>query len=47
MTKQEKQELIKKFKIALGKVIDENKSKNNQLLKDLEKITKNIKNDKF
>ena len=47
MTKQEKQELIKKFKIALGKVIDENKSKNNQLLKDLEKITKNIKNDNF
>jgi hypothetical protein len=47
MTKQEKQELIKKFKSALGKVIDENKSKNNKLLSDLKKVTKNIKNDKF
>ena len=47
MTKQEKEELIKKFKSALGKIIDENKNKNNNFLKDLEKITKNIKNDKF
>ena len=47
MTKKEKQELIKKFEVALGKVIDENKNKNNKLLKDLEKITKNIKDDKF
>ncbi len=47
MTKQEKQELIKKLKSALGKIIDENKWKNNNLLKDLGKITKNIKDDKF
>ena len=47
MTKQEKQELIKKLKSALGKIIDENKWKNNNLLRDLANITKNIKNDKF
>lgn len=47
MTKQQKEELIKKFKLGLGKVIDENKNKNNKLLEDLGKVTKNIKNDKF
>ena len=47
MTTKEKQELLKNLKSALNKVIDENKTKNNNLLKDLEKITKNIKNDKF
>jgi hypothetical protein len=47
MSKKEKQELIKKFKSVLGKIIDENKNKNTKLLKDLEKVTKNIKNDKF
>ena len=47
MTDKEKQELIKKFRAALGKIIDENKTKNNNLLKDLEKVTKNISKDKF
>ncbi len=47
MTKQEKQDLIKKFKTGFGKIINENKEKNNKLLNDLEPITKNIKNDKF
>lgn len=47
MTDKEKQELIKKFRAALGKIIDDNKTKNNNLLKDLEKVTKNISNDKF
>ena len=47
MTKQEKQNLIKKFKAGFGKIINENKEKNNKLLNDLEPITKNIKNDKF
>jgi hypothetical protein len=47
MTKQQKEELIKKFKLGLDKVIDENKNKNNKLLEDLGKVTKNIKNDKF
>ena len=36
----------KKFRAAFGKIIDENKTKNNNLLKDLEKVTKNISNDK-
>lgn len=47
MTKQEKQELIKKFKSAFGKIIDENKDRNDKLIKDLEKVTKNIGKDKF
>ena len=47
MTKQEKQELIKKFRSALSKIIGDNKDKNDKLVKDLGKITKNIKNDKF
>ena len=47
MTKQEKQELIEKFKVGLGKIIEKNKDKNDKFLKDLEKVTKNIKNDKF
>jgi hypothetical protein len=47
MTKQEKEDLIDKFKIGFGNIITENKNKNNALLKDLEDVTKNIKNDKF
>lgn len=47
MTKQQKEELIKKLRSELSKVINENKNKNNKLLEDLAKITKNIKNDKF
>ena len=47
MTDQEKENLIKQFKVGFGKIIDENKDKNNVLLKDLEGITKNISNDKF
>ena len=47
MTDKEKQELIKKFRSAFGKLIDENKDMNNKLVKDLEKVTKNIRNDKF
>ena len=47
MTKKEKQEFIKKFKEAFGKIIDDNKDRNDKLVKDLGKITKNIRNDKF
>lgn len=47
MTDKEKENLVKKFKAGFGKIIDENKNKNNKLLKDLEKVTKNISNDKF
>ena len=47
MTDQEKENLIKQFKVGFGKIIDENKDKNDSLLKNLEKITKNISNDKF
>lgn len=47
MTKLEKQELIKKFKSWLSKIINENKTKNNKFLKDLESVTKSIKSDKF
>ena len=47
MTKKEKEELVKKFRTALGKIIDENKTKNNNLLKDFEKVTKNIGKDQF
>ena len=47
MTKQEKQELIKKFRSAFDKIISDNKDRNNKLVKDLQKVTKNISNDKF
>jgi len=47
MTKQEKKELINKLKTGLGKIIDENKNRNDKLENDLSKIIKNIKNDKF
>lgn len=47
MTKQEKQELIEKFKSAFDKIIGENKDRNDKLVKDLGKITKNIGKDKF
>ena len=47
MTDKQKQELIKKFKTGFSKIIKENKDRNNETLKNLEKITKNIKNDKF
>lgn len=47
MTKQEKQNLVKKFKAGFGKIIKENKDRNNKLLTDLEPISRNIKNDKF
>ena len=47
MTDREKQQLINRFKTAFNKMIDENKDRNNKLLEDLEKITKNISNDKF
>jgi hypothetical protein len=47
MTDKQKQELIKKFKTGFSKIIKENKDRNNETLKSLEKITKNIKSDKF
>lgn len=47
MTDEQKEELIKKFKTGFSKIVKENKDKNNETLKNLEKITKNIKNDKF
>lgn len=47
MTKQEKEEFIKKFKKWFGKIIDESKEKNKKFLDDLNKVLKNIKKDKF
>lgn len=47
MTKEQKQELIKKFKTGFSKIIKENKDRNTETLKKLEKVTKNINNDKF
>lgn len=47
MTQKEKQELIEKFKSAFGKIIDENKNRNNKLVKNLGKVTRNIDKDKF
>lgn len=47
MTEKEKKQLIKKFKTWFGKIIEENKDRNNKVLKNLEKVTKNISNDKF
>ncbi len=47
MTNKEKKELIEKFRSAFDKIIDENKTRNNKLIKDLEKVTKNINKDKF
>lgn len=47
MTLKEKQELLEKFKSGFGKIINENKDRNSKLVKDLGKVTKNIKNDKF
>ncbi len=47
MTKKEKQKFINKIRSAFENFIDENKDKNNQLIKDLEKVTRNIREDKF
>ena len=47
MTKQEKQELINKFRSAFWKIIDENKDRNNKLVKDLGNVVKNINKDEF
>jgi hypothetical protein len=47
MTRQEKQKFINKIRSAFEKFIEESKDKNNQLVKDLGKVTKNISKDKF
>ena len=47
MTDKQKEELIGKFKAGFSKIIKENKEKNNNTLKNLEAVTKNISNDKF
>ena len=47
MTLKEKQDLLKKFKAGFSKIINDNKDRNDNLVKDLNKVTKYIKNDKF
>lgn len=47
MTKKEKEDLVKQLKSAFKKIIDENKDRNNKLVKDLAKVTKNVGKDKF
>jgi hypothetical protein len=47
MTLKEKQDLLKKFKAGFSKIINDNKDRNNNLVKDLNKVTKYVKNDKF
>ncbi len=47
MTDKQKQELIKKFKTGFSKIIKENKDRNTETLKSLEKVAKSISNDKF
>ena len=42
MTKQEKQELVKKFRSGLKKIIDDNKDRNDKMVKDLGKITAKV-----
>ena len=47
MTKKEKEELLKKIKDWVNKIIKENKDRNDEYVSKLQKITKNISNDKF
>jgi len=47
MTKKEKEALLKKIKDWVSKLIKENKDRNDEYVKKLEKVTKNISNDKF
>ena len=47
MTKKEKEELLKKIKDWVNKIIKENKDKNNEYVNKLQKVTKNISDDKF
>ena len=47
MTDSQKSEFIKKAKELLTKEFNKNKDRNNQYVKDLEKVTKNLGNDKF
>ncbi|MBO7095157.1 hypothetical protein J6V86_03120 [bacterium] len=47
MTTKEKQALLKKIKDTTNKLIKESKSRNNEYIRDLKKVIKNISNDKF
>ena len=47
MTAKEKEELLKKIKEWVNKIIKENKNKNDTYINNLEKVTKKINNDKF
>ena len=47
LTEKEKQELLKKVKDGIGKIVKENKNRNEEYIEKLEKVTKNISNDKF
>lgn len=47
MTKKEKEALLKKIKNWVSELIQENKDRNDEYVKKLEKVTKNISNDKF
>lgn len=47
MTKKEKEALLKKIKDWVNKLIKENKNRNDEYVNKLEKVTKNISNDKF
>lgn len=47
MTKKEKEALLKKIKDWVNKIIKENKDRNDEYVEKLQKVIKNIKNDKF
>ena len=47
MTKWEKEDLLKKIKSWINKIIKETKTKNNEYLSELKKVIKNISDDKF
>jgi hypothetical protein len=47
LTEKEKEELLKKVKDGIGKIVKENENRNEEYLEKLEKVTKNISNDKF
>jgi hypothetical protein len=47
MTAKEKEDLIKKVKKSVNKLVEENMNRNSEYLNNLQQITKNINDDKF
>ena len=47
MTTKEKENLLKKVKESVNKLVEDNKNRNSEYLNNLEQITKNINNDNF